>query len=303
MEYADLSKAIADKYPMLSPRLQVAARYVLDRPDDVALMTMRCVAGEAEVHPSTMVRLARVFEFDGYNAFRATFQRRLRGHPADYHGRARALQARTGGKAKIAVENILEAAHGNLAETFAANGIDRFSACAEALTGARRVFVAGRRSCFPIAHYFHYVYGVFRSNSVLLDGSGGTFADRLRGVGPDDVVFAVSFEPYSQETVQAADYVESLGGKVVALTDSLVSPLVDEPARTLVVKNESPSFFQSVAPAMAVVEALIALMVLLDGAAALSAINESERQLQVFDAYWNKPSNRHRRAGETEYNL
>lgn len=41
MYYQALSKAIADGLPSLSPQLQMAARHVLDRPDDVALISVR----------------------------------------------------------------------------------------------------------------------------------------------------------------------------------------------------------------------------------------------------------------------
>jgi DNA-binding MurR/RpiR family transcriptional regulator len=130
---------------------------------------------------------------------------------------------------------------------------------------------------------------MFRTNSLLLDGGGGTFADRMRGFGKGDVLFAISFEPYSHQTVLAVEYARDNGGDAVVLTDSMVSPLVDKAEHTLIIKNESPSFFQSVASAMAAVEALIALMVLGDGKAALSAIEHSEEQLLRFDAYWNRP--------------
>ena len=286
IEFAELAGHIAERFPQLSPQLQQAARFVLDRPDDVALNSMRRVASAAGVHPTTMTRLARAFRFDGYNDFRQPFQKRLRSHPADFAGRALELQARGDRGGVGIVDEVLESAVGNLQDSFASNGIDRFRACADALSRGRRVFVAGTRSCYPIVFYFNYVYSVFRSNSVLMDGSGGTFADRLRSFGEGDIIFAASVEPYSQPTVKAVRYALENGGDAVVLTDSMVSPIAGKPDQTLIIKNESPSFFQSIAPAMAAVEALVGLMVLHDGEVALSAIEASERQLDRFDAYW-----------------
>ena len=80
---------MADSFPGLSPRLQIAARYVLDRPDDVALLSMRSMATNATVHPSTMVRLAKSYGFDSYQDFRPPFQQRLRDRPEGYLVRAR----------------------------------------------------------------------------------------------------------------------------------------------------------------------------------------------------------------------
>jgi len=294
MEYTELAKNIADRFPQLSPQLQRAARHVLDRPDDVALNSMRTVAAAAGVQPTTMTRLARSLEFESYDAFRKSFQKRLRSHPADYTGRAQELQARDKNRFTDIVDEVLDGALGNLKDSFAVNGIERFVACAEVLSKGQRVYMAGTRSCYPVVFYFNYVYSVFRSNSVLMDGGGGTFADRLRSFGEGDVIFAASFEPYSQATVKAVNYAIENGGKAVVLTDSIVSPIVDQTEHTLIIKNESPSFFQSAAPAMAAVEALVALMVLNDGTRALTAIEDSERQLEQFDAYWGRTARRTR---------
>jgi len=290
MDYAEFAQNLAERYPSLSPQLRLAARHVLDRPDDVALMSMRGIAADAGVHPTTLTRLARALDFGTYEAFRAMFQKRLRSQPADFLGRAQELRARASGKEGGVVSDVLEAAIGNLEESFTANGVERFAACAEALRGGNRIFVAGQRSCYPIAFYFNYVYSVFRNNAVLMDGGGGTFSDGLRSLGRGDVIFAISFDPYTLATVQAVDFALENGGSAVVLTDSMVSPLIDRADHSLIIKNESPSFFQSAAPAMAAVEVLIALMVLGDGAQALGAIEESEKQLRRFEAYWAQPA-------------
>ena len=76
--FSDLARSITEHYPMLSPKLQQAAQHVLRRPDDVALMSMRGLAAEAGVHPSTMIRLAHAFGFPGHGDFREPFQQCLR---------------------------------------------------------------------------------------------------------------------------------------------------------------------------------------------------------------------------------
>lgn len=286
MDYTELVNQITEQFPRLSPQLQQAARFVLDQPDDVALNSMRSVATKAGVHPTTMTRLARAFQFDGYNDFRQPFQKRMRFHPADYVGRVQQLQARVGVENVEIVDEVMNTSVGNLHESFASNGTEKFVECAAAISKGKRVFVAGTRSCYPIIFYFNYVYSVFRENSILMDGGGGTFADRLRAFGKDDVIVAASFAPYSQAVVKAVRFAREIGGEAVVLTDSASSPIAGKPEHTLIIKNESPSFFQSIAASMAAVEALVALMVLDDGDDALTAIEKSERQLDRFDAYW-----------------
>src|SRR3546814_21199624 len=52
-------------YDGLSRRLQQIARYVLDRPNEVALETLAVIAQRADVQPSAIVRFAKGFAFAG----------------------------------------------------------------------------------------------------------------------------------------------------------------------------------------------------------------------------------------------
>lgn len=287
MDFAALNQRIADQFPSLSPQLQQAARHVVDRPDDVALMSMRRLAVEAGVHPSTMVRLAKAFDCNSYADFREPFQQRLRAGPGGYLARARDLQARGAeGDAPDLVREILDKDIANLHQTFDENGAEKFITCGRTLAEAHTLYVLGLRSVFPVAFFFHYAYSMFRDNGVLLDGRGGTLADELRSFGPGDVIFAVSFEPYTFETVRAVDYAKDQGGTVVAMTDSLVSPLAKNADQTLIISNESPSVFRSIASAVAAMEALIVLMMAEGGDPVLDTIRDSEGQLESFDSYW-----------------
>lgn len=295
-DHATLAQSIADEFPKLSPQLQRAARHVLDCPEDVALLSMRRLAGKAGVQPSTMVRLARNFHFESFRDFREPFQQRLRGRPGGYLDRARGLQARGRDEHEAAglLRDLVATDMVNLQGTFDANGPERLAACAKRLARARRVFILGLRSCYPVAFAFHYSYRMFRDNGVLLDGQGGAFSDDLRAFSADDVIIAISFEPYSRETVQAVAYAKARGGDVVALTDSVVSPLAEQADDVLLLTLESPSFFPSVTSAVSLAQSLLAVMVAEGGQAALDAIDESERQLEMFSAYWEHPAQRGR---------
>ena len=280
---------LAAEYDTLSPQLQRAARYVIDHADDVALLSMRSLAGVAQVHPSTMLRLAREFGYDSYNAFRAPFQEKVRSRPSGYLARAKDLQERGEDNENAQLLNEqLNSGMANLRETMESNGEEQFSAAATVLSEARRIYVVGLRSCFPVAFYFHYVGRLISDNVVLMDGHGGTFADSLRNFGEGDVVFAISFDPYTLEAVQAVEFAKSRGGKIVTLTDSLVSPLARAADEVLIVRNQSPSFFDSIAPALSATETLLELMVARGGGKVLKAIEESEAQLEGFDTYWRK---------------
>jgi len=288
LDFRVLCQYIENAYAGLSPQLKRAARHALDHPDDIALLSMRQFAAKAEVHPSTMVRLAKVLGMDGYTTFQIPFQARLRTRPEEHYTQnARSIQARASGSKDVMLSEMLAMEHANLDSIANDVGFDVISACAKQIKQARHIFVGGVRSCYPAAFYFQYACRMFENNVTLLDGRGGTFADDLRAVSEDDVLIAISFAPYSRAVVRSVEYASSRGAKVIALTDSSVSPLLKmDGVIPLIVRTSSPSFFNSVVPAMSVMQALVLLLLADGGDDALTELSNSESQLSAFGAYW-----------------
>src|SRR3546814_5887079 len=63
------------------------------------------------------------------------------------------------------------------------------------------------------------------SSDLLLDGSGGTHTDALRGIQSADAMLVFSVAPYSRASIDAARYAAERRATIVAVTDSVVSPL------------------------------------------------------------------------------
>ncbi|TIV11494.1 MAG: MurR/RpiR family transcriptional regulator, partial [Mesorhizobium sp.] len=81
-----MAELLVERFENMPPQLRVAARFVLDHPKDVALMSMREQAHQAGVSHSTMMRLARWLGLEGYEDMRSLYARALRetgaGEPA-----------------------------------------------------------------------------------------------------------------------------------------------------------------------------------------------------------------------------
>lgn len=292
---------LQDVYPNLSPQLRRAAHYLIDRPDEIAFTSMRQLAERAQVQPATMVRLAQAIGFEGYEALREPFRDALRQQPSGFGQRARNLLARTGrrrrGRALAQLANEMVAAdRENLALSIEAIGADEMADAARVMADARRIYLVGQRSLFPAAFYVHYACSMFRENMILLDGNGGTFADRLRGITEEDALLVFSFEPYSRGTIEAAEYGAARGASVVAVTDSLVSPLAALTRHMLLVGTDTPALFKSVVPVLSVAQVLVAQILAQGGQEALDSVAESESQLETFGAYWTEAD----RASPTE---
>jgi DNA-binding MurR/RpiR family transcriptional regulator len=146
--------------------------------------------------------------------------------------------------------------------------------------------VLGLRGAYAPAFLFYYAYQLFRDNSQLLDTRAGIFADQLRGIGPKDSLFVVSFTPYTLMTIDAVEYAAEAGAKIVAVTDSVVSPAANVSTHTIITQKRSASFYHSLTGALAVSQALIALLVARAGGDALKIVEEAEKQLSRISTYW-----------------
>jgi DNA-binding MurR/RpiR family transcriptional regulator len=277
------------QFSSLSPRLRLAARYILDAPNDVAMHSMREVADRAAVHPSTLVRLAKQLDFASYAAFREVYRQRLLHRPATLTSRAHHLRRPGPGEpGERLFADLQDAAVRNVRHTFEATNRQDLMVAADKLVQARRVYVVGMRKCFPIAYFIHYCCRMFREDVRLITGFSGTLADELRGVRPDDAMVAISYDPYTRETVLAARDAADHGAYVIAITDSSVSAIAVVARQVFLVSNSGPTFFRSIASAMALAEALVAFVLAHGGGDSLENLRGTERQLDRYRAYWDE---------------
>jgi DNA-binding MurR/RpiR family transcriptional regulator len=286
--------SIVERFEQLTPQVQAAARFVLDYPHDVAMLSMREQARRAGVSPVTMLRLARQLGFPDYADFRDIFATALRRPGWRFSDRAGALQKRQKRSGDEAlVQQIGHALSGEIADLPSRNPPAAWVEAARVIESCRRLYCLGLRSCYPVAFHFHYIYRMFRENGVLIDGAGGTSMDVLRHVGPKDALLAVSVAPYTAASLEMARFAAEQGATLVAITDSRVAPLATLARHALIVPTATPSFFHAITPAFAAAETLAALVAARAGSKALDALRNSEDQLAAFNTYWpprRKPS-------------
>ena len=94
-----------------------------------------------------------------------------------------------------------------------------------------------------------------------------------------DAVIVISFAPYSREALTVVQIARRKGCKIVAMTDSFVSPLARNANVTILFSVQSPSFFPSIVSGIAAAEALVELLASRSGAKTVRRIEEAEQQL------------------------
>lgn len=286
MSVSTLGAELLNIFDTLPARQQTAARWLIDHPEDAALLSMREQARRAGVPAATMTRLAQRLGYEGFEAIRERCARALRDSGRPFGERASALQARRDLDGEEAlVSDQLAGMAGHLRALSRDASLAAMTRAADILVAGERVFVAGARSNFATAHLAAYLFSLIGERTILLDAPGGAGFDRLRDIGPSDALIAFTIAPYTRVTVEAVAFAQERGANIVAVTDSASAPVARKAAALVIAPTSTPSFVQSVAPAVIVVECLAALVAARLGERALAAIAESEAYLARFDSY------------------
>lgn len=286
MQTGPLADQIVQAFDTMSEQLQAAARYVLNQPRDVALLSMRDQAKQAGVLPATMTRLAKHLGLAGYEDIRQLYADAMRNDVTGFAGRvgAQAKSQKLKGEHALATD-MLGGIAAQVRQLSQAAALDTLVEAAQRLGAARRIYCLGLRSSHSPAWHLHYILSLAGKHSVMLDAVGGIGADILGSATADDVMIAVSVMPYTRQTIEIADYAGEAGVPLIALTDSPVAPLAQRAACTVVVPTESPSFLHTMSPAFVVAEVLGALVAGQAGDTASAALAGVDRQSAALNIH------------------
>jgi len=259
----ELRAAILDRYDSLSKRLQQIARYVLDEPNDMALETLAVLADRSGVQPSAIVRFAKTFGYDGATQMQRLFRDGLlSGQMAMGYGErvrrfAQEVDSKSGAGGAELLGEFVEGntlALQNLGQTI---GEADMAAAVQLIRQADTVYVAGFRRAFPVSAYLAYSLQQLGKRTMFIDGVAGLARQQVQSIGPKDLLIAVSYHPYAEETVMAVETAVGQASKVLAISDSLVSPIAKPATAVLQVRESEIRSFRSLAASICLAQALV----------------------------------------------
>ena len=286
MDHGPLTEQIIKAFDTMPAQLQAGARYVLDRPRDVALLSMREQARQAGVQPATMTRLAKHLGMDGYDDVRELYASAVREGDLGSAGKAgvQVVSQKLRGDKALAAE-MLKSIGAQIERLAAPDRLDSLVVAARALASARRIFCLGLRSSHSVAWHLHYVLSLVGERSTHIDGIAATGADALARATSRDVLLVASVLPYTRMTVELAEYAVEQGLRVVAITDSEVAPLAQIAQHSVIVPTDSPSFFHAMSPAFVIAEVLGALIAGRGGEDALATLRHTDQHLATLNTH------------------
>jgi DNA-binding MurR/RpiR family transcriptional regulator len=200
-----------------------------------------------------VVRLATKLGFDGFTSLQASVQRdlALQLRPAAVRIREQAAGRAVEAHLRLELENVratLEGAPEDVVRD-AVGALSQMSACIHVISG---------NASRGVAHQFADELDALRPGVGMLDGNEVRVERELGLLGPGDVVVALDLRRYDRWVVAGATRAKDAGATVVAVSDSVLSPLSAVADLTLVVTAAGAGPFDSHVGTLALLNLVVA---------------------------------------------
>lgn len=275
----NLLMRIAEHRADFSKGQRAIARFITERYDEAAYMTAFQLGEAVGVSESTVVRFAAEIGFEGYPELQKAVQELVRSRLTTLKRIELTRERMTDDEV---LDNILVSDINNLRQTLDALPKETFNAAVADIVSARRVYIFGNGSCRALAGFAHYYLKLLMQNTHLITiGSAAEIFEEMVDIGEQDVILGLSFPRYSSKAVTTLDFARSRNAKVIAITDSQLSPIADYADHLLLAHSDLATVVDSLVAPLSILNALIV-------AVSLKRIEENRESLETLESIWSR---------------
>ncbi|WP_435137566.1 MurR/RpiR family transcriptional regulator [Pseudopelagicola sp. nBUS_19] len=242
-DYESLISLIHDRHDSMSKTHQQIAVYLTQNPNDVAVRSVNAIGQSCDIHASSFVRFAQSLGYDGFKSLQVLFQQRLAtaalGFEARVHALKQELESRDDLSEAVLLRDLVVSDAASVQSLLDEIDANDLAEAAKILSDAETVFLLGQLRSAPVVELIRYLLTMAGKKCIMLDPSGGLATHVARTMGSKDALLAVSFRFYANEVVSIVEEVAAQGQKIVALSDSTLSPLAKS-ANVLLAAYEHP---------------------------------------------------------------
>ncbi|WP_139974024.1 MULTISPECIES: MurR/RpiR family transcriptional regulator [Brucella/Ochrobactrum group] len=242
---------VSDRLPK---RLKQCADFVAANQDRIAVSTVAEMAEGAGVQSSAFMRFCQIMGFSGFSEMQKLFRDSYAGGWPDYSTRLQHLRETATGSAPALLAEFVEAGRTSLESLLKSIDPEALERAVHLLAGAQTIHIVGIRRAFPVASYLAYALEKMQVPAMLHSAVGKL--ENLHAIREGDVLLAITFSPYSPETVAMAETVAARGIDVVGITDTFVSPMSKSAKQILLVSEVDFGAFRSLSATLCLAIAL-----------------------------------------------
>lgn len=250
-----LSERIKAKMPQFSKGQKLIAKYIEEHYDKVAFMTASKLGFTVGVSESTVVRFATEIGYAGYPQLQRAMQEMIR-------SKLTSIQRLEITEENVELPTLLDAVFNQdidiIRRTMEETSHDTFYKAVDSIVSSRKVYILGARSSLALATFLSYYFNLIFENVQLVNStSEAEIFEQMIHLDDRDAVIGISFPRYSRKAVKAMHFASDRGANVIAITDSMLSPLAEPAKYVLLARSGMASFVDSLAAPLSLINALI----------------------------------------------
>lgn len=242
---------IQTKYDQLSSSQKKTAYYILENLQDAAISSAQKIAAASDVSEATVHRLAQKLGFDSFMVLKKELRNDLRKKTRAINN----LESISTVKDDSWLNSHFYLEAENILETSKEISAEEIKSAATLILDAKTVWVGGWRMGLSVTSYMSFILNYMLGNSYLIPQ--GEVAEYLARFSEGDVVFLCSFPRYNKVITEVAEFAKERSLKVIAITDSPVSPICKYADVVFIAKSASKSFVDSYTAAVSVCNAIV----------------------------------------------
>jgi DNA-binding MurR/RpiR family transcriptional regulator len=278
----DLMRIIQMKFPRMSKGQKLIAEYILKHYDKAAFMTAAKLGTSVGVSESTVVRFANELDFTGYPKLQKALQELIKTRLTTVQ---RIELSNDFVSEETALKGVLKSDMENIRATLEKINHKNFEEVVNSIFKAKKIYILGLRSSTALAEFLGFYLNLILDNVKVVGYGISDIFEQVINISEDDLLIGIGFPRYSARTIEALNFAQSRGTKVVALTDSLLSPLASKAEYTLIAQSNMASFVDSLVAPMSVINALIIAVGMREKEKISNTFNELENIWEEYQVY------------------
>jgi DNA-binding MurR/RpiR family transcriptional regulator len=267
-----------------SPSDRRIADYLIRAYPGAMLETATEIAGKIGLNVSTITRF---FPKIGYRSIR-TAQAEFR-QDLDFLKNSPLDRFRQQHSAADAADDLYSRAWNldlhNLQQTYQRIPKDSVTAFVELVPRCSAIYIIGERKMFALSFYLFIQMHALHPRVIHVKTDQFTIADRVVDAGADDLLIVFDFRRYPKVNLQLAEVFKNLGGTIVVIGDSAMSPSSKYADLMFVVESRGISIFDSYTAGFALIHSLLAGLVQSSGGSVRQRYERLEEYYRTFGIF------------------
>jgi DNA-binding MurR/RpiR family transcriptional regulator len=251
--YEHIKTRIQQHYEMLSKSHKKIADFFLENFDKIPFLIIQDVAKTNYTSVASIIRFSQRVGYSGYAELQNDIATSLQNH----------LQKRNifplidnGWSKEDLLTSVANQDITNINDTLSLNEKENFHKAVNLILSSKRVYTIG----LGISHLLSQILS-YQLNQVAIDArafvyDSASYLEQILFLDKNDLMIALSFPPYSKDTIEAAKFASEKKIKIIAITNRNSSPITYYSTLILVVKSKNMLFTNSFAAISVMINAI-----------------------------------------------